>query len=198
MRNDFPKIREAIEEYHAARLAAEAAHRELVAASRDWRLRSLAAAADEAMSASAHALREAYASDLLPVILGARWRPCQGSASPVWTAMRRRGFGDEYSRTFAGILIDHTHAFRRVGARGALTWENSVVLSEPYDAWDREHRTVTDGARAHAGVLGARLGLSVWTRPDLSGWFKGWTSLVLIARGLDPAGAAAVGFVALA
>ena len=195
--NDFPKIRTAIEFAHAARLAAESAQAALTAERGDWRLRAQAASARAAHQVAEDALLAAYARDLLPSILGGAWHVCRPGQSPVWAAYARGGAGAESVGDFTGALVDHPHTFRRVGSRGRLTWENSVVLTEPYNVWSRDRGAVTDEARAHAALLHARHGLSVWTRPDLSGWFVGWTSLVLIARGIAPARAPAFGFTAL-
>ncbi len=194
MSDDFPKIRAAIEFAHVARLAAESAQ----AASRgNWRLRAQAASARDVHQAAAVALRAAYARELLPSILGGAWHVCRPGQSPVWAGYARGDGGAESVRDFTGALVDHPHTFRRVGSRGRLTWENSVVLAEPYNVWSRDRGAVTDEARAHAARLHARHGLSVWTRADLSGWFMGWTALVLIARGIAPNRAPAFGFTAL-
>ena len=195
----FPEIRAAVEHCNALRLAGEALHRKLSETRPpDPRLRAQIARGDEAQHAARRVVLGAYAGGLLPPILGGTWSVCRPGASPVWSVGFRRGDAIEYVASFSGTLVDHDRAFRRGGSRGPLTWENSVVISEPYDAWDRSKNAPTDAAIEHARQLHTRLALSAWVRPDLSGWFKGWTALVLIAKGLPSDRAGEFGFTALA
>lgn len=163
----------------------------------DWRARGDLMQAQESERTARRGVLGAYASELLPAILGGEWTVCHHGASPIWQPHKGRGFGD-YARSFPGPLIDHTHAFRRAGMRGPLTWRNAALTSEPYDAFAREAGGVPASAAEHARHLRAEHGLGSWLHPDLSAWFRDWTSLVVIASALRPEDAARFGFTALA
>lgn len=197
-RHDFPQTRAAVAAYDQARRAACAARAAMAGHTPvDWRARGALMQAQEAERTARHVVLWAYASELLPAILGGEWAMCRHGASPIWQPHKGRGGGD-YANSFTGPLLDHTHAFRRAGMRGPLTWRNAALTSEPYDAFDREAGEVPASAAEHARLLRAEHGLGTWLHPDLSAWFRGWTSLVVIASALRPEDAGRVGFIPLA
>jgi hypothetical protein len=150
-----------------------------------WHRRNFAAAvlAHEEARAAARAL---YASELLPAILGGEWTARGGLTLPHPSPRVR----------VKGPLLDHPVTLRRPGFRGRLTWQIGAIIGQPYGLFD-DAGTVNPDALELARMFGDR-GVAVWARPDLGEWFPGATSLVLVARGLDPAQAERFGFAVLA
>ena len=143
--------------------------------------------------AHANARRDAlaaYAEELLPAVLGGCWHCARrGSLIPYHRPTEAALFGPP--------LIDHAVNFRRANAKGPLTWRNGVLLTEPYDALDRNGQP-QPGAAAQARRLRAEFSIAVWASRPLSRWYPGWTALLILARDLRPADAARFGFIALA
>jgi hypothetical protein len=161
-------------------------------AARDaWREATERAKAAEAVVAAA------YASELLPALLGGAWTRTD--------AMLKVPAPDTFTGTeslygqaeFYSFLLDHPLRFRRRGTSGMLTLKNGAVIGRPYNAFDKAGVPL-DAARRAARDLAFRYHASVWARPDLSSWYPGWTALVVVARGLEPGAAERFGFVAFA
>jgi hypothetical protein len=77
-------------------------------------------------------------------------------------------------------LFDHPVLLRKRGYKGMTTWDNSVIIGQPY---------VKPSANLRGVKWLKERGVTVWTRPDLSLWCPGQTHLVIAARALlDPAG----------
>jgi hypothetical protein len=129
----------------------------------------------------------AYASELLPAILGGSWKQTD---STVWSPglMRRPVYSDYHG------IFDHPVQFRRRGAKGPSTWKNWIILGRPYGLFD-DDGSVNPRHRDLAVHLSAREDVGVWARADLSAWFPGWTSLVVAARGLRAADAPRFGLI---
>ncbi len=83
--------------------------------------------------------------------------------------------------------------FRQRGIRGPSNWRTSAVISQPYNALDRNGELLPSFHEA-ATALAAQHNVGVWVRNDLSSWCPGWTNLVVIARGLHPELAQHFGF----
>ena len=197
-RHDFPQTRAAVAAYDEARRAACAARAARGGGTQaDWCARRALMQAQEGERTARRSVLLAYAGELLPAILGGEWTMCRHGASPIWQPHKGQGFGD-YAQSFTGPLLDHTHAFRRAGVRGPLTWRNGALTSEPYDAFDRKAGAVPASAEEHARLLRAEHGLGTWLHPDLSAWFRGWTTLVIVASALRPEDAGGFGFIPLA
>lgn len=175
---------------HAAMVAFEAAFK-VSQALPSPPLSSRRQAQDREVEARANVVR-AYASELLPAILGGSWKKTD---STVWIPSRgligRPVYSDYHE------LFDHPVQFRRRGAKGASTWESWVILGRPYNTFDK-HGSVNPRHRDLAGHLSTRQDVGVWARRDLSAWFPGSTSLVVAARGLRAEDAPKFGFEALA
>ena len=198
IRNDFPRTRATCGAYDEARRAACARRAATHArAPVDWRARRALMQEEEKEHLARRAVLLAYASELLPAILGGEWTMCRHGASPIWQPHKGRGVVD-YAQSFTGPLLDHTHAFRRAGMRGPLNWRNGALTSEPYDAFDRKAGAIPASAEEHARLLRAEHGLGTWLHPDLSAWFRGWTTLIIIASALRPEDAGGFGFIPLA
>jgi hypothetical protein len=93
-------------------------------------------------------------------------------------------------------LFDHPLHYRRVGAKGPLTWKIGILIGRPYNVFD-EHGTAQSAARTSAAGVALAHSVGIWARRDLSAWFPGATSLVIAARGL-PDDPERFGFIALA
>jgi hypothetical protein len=161
-------------------------------AARDvWRQATEGAEAAEAV------VNAAYASELLPAVLGGAWTRTDAAlkvpAPRTFTGTELLyGHGQYYHD-----LLDHPLHFRRRGTSGMLTLKDGAVIGRPYNAFDKAG-VLLAAARRAARDLAARYYASVWARPDLSSWYPGWTALVVVARGLEPGAAERFGFVALA
>ena len=134
----------------------------------------------------------AYASELLPAILGGAWRRTE-SAVREPTGLRYYGrpiYSDYYT------LFDHPLHFRRAGTKGMATWTNAVVVGRPYNIF--KDGNPRDEAVRHAESLVEKHHVGVWARPDLSAWYPGSTALVIAGKGLRAEDADRFGFVALA
>lgn len=152
----------------------------------------------EANLESEKCVRNCYAREMLPRILGGEWRET-GRGLYV-----RRGYYREFIAGNHHDLLDHWKHYRQLGARGPSSFKNTLIIAHPYNLWPRESRALD--AELHSGICAtakecaARYGVGIWARPDLSVHYPGWTSMVLFAGGLagraDDAGA--FGFVALA
>ncbi len=130
------------------------------------------------------AAREAVCDELLPALIGGAWRCPTGQAWPAGTPKIQTKWA----------LLDHPRLYRRPGATHRASWAGSALCGEPY--------LNPIGALNCEGLALARLfaecGCSVWHNPELSSWYPGKTSLVLIARGINADAAASLGFTKLA
>lgn len=129
----------------------------------------------------------AYATELLPAILGGSWQRAEHSLIPYG----RPAEADLFRRPW----VDHVVTYRRTGTAGPLTWCNGAMLSEPYDAFTRDGQPRAE-AIAQAHQMRVALGVGIWASRRLSRWYPGWTALVVVARDL-PADPELFGFVAL-
>jgi hypothetical protein len=190
----FPRVRAAMAAFEPAFRAAQASRKpergqdghypalEMV----KWNNRHLLAENTE------QSVVEAYASELLPEILGGEWQTTDTTLrEPPGTVGRRPVYSDYI------VLFDHPLSFRRRGARGPSTWDNWAIAGRPYNTFDKDG-SVKAESRNLAAHLAAQYRVGVWARPDLSAWFPGSTRLVVAARGLNTAEAARFGFVVLA
>lgn len=137
----------------------------------------------------------AYASELLPAVLGGAW--FLSPRSGTWPAAlfpRRQRFDVVLQLPFQ-VLFDHPLIYRRRGARGPLTWRIGAAIGRPYDALNEDGSPMQSALDA-ASTL-AEFGIGTWARPDLSAWYPGWTSLLLGALGLRAVDASRFGFLAL-
>jgi hypothetical protein len=153
--------------------------------------------ATERAEAAEAVVDAAYASELLPALLGGAWAQTDAAlkvpAPDTFTGTELL-YGQ---RDYYHNLLDHPLHFRRHGTSGMLTLKDGAVIGRPYNAFDKVG-ALLDTARRAARDLAARYYASVWARPDLSSWYPGWTALVVVARGLEPGAAERFGFVALA
>jgi hypothetical protein len=134
-------------------------------------------------------VESAYATELLPTILGGVWKETMSQI--------REPTGMRYYRPVCGNyykLFDHPLHFRRVGAKGTATWENTVIVAHPYNIFEDGvlHDYIVKTAKRF--VDSNHVGL--WARPDLSSWFPGHTALVIAGKNLRDAGQ--FGFVSMA
>jgi hypothetical protein len=118
---------------------------------------------------------QAYADELLPDILGGQWIATRHYGWPPFYHANNHSIGSP--------IYDHEIVFRQRGIRGPNSWQTCAVISQPYNALavDGEPRPSFEQA---AIALTAQHNVGVWVRADLSSWFPGSTSLVVIARGL--------------
>jgi hypothetical protein len=155
----------------------------------DWRRRRNARRVTRA------AVLNAYATELLPAILGGEWR--ESRAQFAVYGHGRFNEPERWQPADHHELFDHIWHFRRRHTLpGVLTWKNCAVVSAPYDAFDNDG-TLNREAVSIAHRLARRFAIGVWARPDLSAWLPGFTSLVIAATGLQPERAAEFGFTAL-
>ena len=126
--------------------------------------------------------RDRYADELLPALLGGEWKHTS-SGPPLCIPV-------------TSALLDHAEVFRRRGARGPTSVANAAFIGQPYGQGAGKAQ-LPSGAEALAAQLASQ-GMGVWTRPDLSAWFPGWTRLVIAARELRREEAERWGFQALA
>ncbi len=126
----------------------------------------------------------AYANILLPTIFpGTAWGKTQKHYKLLWD---KWGYAGSLQAPNTHELFDHPEGFRRHnGPRGMTTWENTVIIGQPY----AEPR---DGSELVNWL--ADRGVKVWTRQDLSAWLPGATGLVLAAKALDNTKATQLGF----
>jgi hypothetical protein len=146
---------------------------------------------DEA-DAAIEGVMAAYAGEMLPAILGGEW-----IRSRVSLHARGRSRGSYVYIAGEVGLFDHPIHFRSRHSKGRLTWDNCVIIGQPYLSLrgpDGERDKLSVGM---ATELRETFGVGVWARDDLSAWYPGWTVLVLAARGLKPEKAADFGFTAL-
>lgn len=133
----------------------------------------------QSMRREAQALgRKGIAGELLPALLGGTWVE---SDSPEynWPIQPKSECAP----------FDHPCLYRRRGARGRPTWNNSALIGQPYEGPSAFH------AEAWAIVAGlAREGVTLWHSKQHSYWFPDWTTLIVAARGVEPARATALGF----
>lgn len=136
-----------------------------------------------ASDAAYRQVRAAYASELLPAILGGEWAETKRSLF-----VRQPGTRDDFFLApHFHDLFDHPLHFRRRGAKGPLTWKNCVLIGQPYPA-------EPDQGAEQALALARHFGVGVWRRDDLSAWYPGVTMLVIAAQGLTPQNAQKFGF----
>lgn len=167
---DFPRLRQAMTEFEAAFKL----------------IRTTQPGARGASDAARERCFDAYASELLPAILGGAWKHTDKTVTaPGGRASRR-----PYPLFYHHNLFDHPLVFRRIGGiRGLTTWHNCAVIGLPYG--------IQAAATEDAASVTEKYGVGVWTRPDLSAWYPNWTCLVVAAIGLKPEEAARFGFTAL-
>ena len=142
----------------------------------------------ELCAAQAEAL-QAYADELLPHLLGGQWIVTQRYGWPP--------FYHANSHSIGSPIYDHEIVFRQRGIRGPSNWRTCAVISQPYNALDRNGELLPSFHEA-ATALAAQHNVGVWARNDLSSWCPGWTNLVVIARGLHPELAQHFGFQSVA
>lgn len=177
---DFPLLRQAMAEFTTAfkliPTKQPCGRAERIA----WRVAQAAADAAQARC------EDAYATELLPTILGGQWKRTRKTLkAPSELAGR-----PEYPLFGHHNLFDHHLVFRRIGGvPGSTAWRNCAAIGLPY-----EHK---EQATKEAAAVVQKYGVGVWTRPDLSAWYPGWTCLVVAAIGLRPEDAARCGFKAL-
>jgi hypothetical protein len=152
----------------------------------------------KATAATSARVIDAYASELLPAILGGEWQRSHRTLI-VKTPPLPRGYArativaGDWCRT----LFDHPLHFHRRGSNGKLSWANCALIGQPYSSVMGKGGILADkGAIQDATSLAAH-GVGVWVRRDLSVWSPGGTILVIAAQGLHPEDAASFGFVAL-
>ena len=127
--------------------------------------------------------KEAYGSELLPLVLGGKWKPSTTFPYDLLSIRTRMD------------LLDHHLSFRRINTRGPATLSNTAFIGQPYNAMSRDGK-VSAGAMDEAAVLRNR-GVAVWLRQDLSAWYPGWTQLTLLTRDLSYCSPAKYGFVSI-
>ena len=181
----FPLLHAAMAEFEPAFKASQALPSQRPAAPQErWAWRQVQNRESEAQAN----VVSAYATELLPAILGGSWKQTD---STVWTPshslMRTPVYSDYHE------IFDHPVQFRRSGAKGPSTWKNWVIIGRPYNTFDADG-SVNPRHRDLAGHLATREDVSAWARRDLSAWFPGWTSLVVAARGLHAEDAPKFGF----
>jgi hypothetical protein len=137
----------------------------------------------------------AYADEMLPTILGGRWRKTD---SAITVAGGGRLGSVEWPYSQHHILFDHHLHFRLVGAKCPTTWRNAVIFGRPYNHILDVECLASEQAARHAQHLAERFGVGVWVRENLSAWFPGSTALVIAGRGLSADRAPQFGFRALA
>ncbi len=128
--------------------------------------------------------KEAIAAELLPALIGGTWRIPTGRAWPRNPQLRNS----------VRALLDHPQTFRLTGCTGVPCWGNTVLSAQPYlhprgDLNCEGVQLAQQFAEHQAGV---------WHNPELSSWYPSKTTLVVIARGIDAAASASLGFVKLA
>ncbi len=124
---------------------------------------------------------DAYANDLLPTIfLSTRWK----SGAPYWNLIYGKRGNPPPPQTGLSIF-DHTVAFRLRGTKNRGTWDNTVIIGQPYGLPQDGDPMVT--------WLAAQ-DIKVWVRSDLSAWYPGHSCLVLASRYLINNYAADFGF----
>jgi hypothetical protein len=146
----------------------------------------------DAEEAAQAAVVTAYATEMLPAILGGTWRKTNSQIT-----VRKGQYYVEWPASYCRVLFDHPLHYRTsasLARRGKATWGNTVIVGRPYATFD-EAGHLRDEAAQNAQDLAERFNVGVWARPDLSAWFPGSTALVIAARGIVPQNAAAFGFV---
>jgi hypothetical protein len=120
------------------------------------------------------------AGEMLPTVLGGKWS--RGRPGVPWS--------DRYSLE----LYDHPIWFRRRGACGPCSWQDCVVLGNPYrsEVIDENGDFRPDFLTAAQPLLRQRIG--IWMNSDLSWWFPGSTACILLAAGLESERASRFGF----
>jgi hypothetical protein len=125
---DFPQTRAAMAAFELAFTATQALGRE---PSRDrlaewlsWRQTHNAAETARAVVVAA------YAEEMLPVILGGRWRK---TTHEIWGSSGVYYRSRAYKAGSCHDLFDHALHFRQVGVKGRTTWKNAVLLGRPYN-----------------------------------------------------------------
>jgi hypothetical protein len=192
---DFPAVRDAMDARAGACIAARGlgwkpGFDHPLEERREWQRKH------DTAEASYDGVVAAYASELLPAILGGGWVK-SGSALSV-SAPRLRFFASQtiVAGDWCRTLFDHPLHFRRQGSKGKLTWRTCALIGQPYNHVLRPDGGADPEAQADAASL-AEHGIGSWMRRDLSAWYPGWTTLVLAATGLHPEDAPRFGFVAL-
>ena len=130
---------------------------------------------EHAQTSAQQSATEAYATELLPAILGGEWQPAR---SPDWVGDLIRYPG----RPRIGCppidtheMFDHPIVFRRKGYKGPLTWRIAAIVGRPYRVIDSVGAFTPEAAHG-ARWLAEKQGVGYWVRRDLSAWYPGWTN----------------------
>ena len=143
----FPLLHAAMAEFEPAFKASQALPSQRPAAPQErWAWRQVQNRESEAQAN----VVSAYATELLPAILGGSWKQTD---STVWTPshslMRTPVYSDYHE------IFDHPVQFRRSGAKGPSTWKNWVIIGRPYNTFDADG-SVNPRHRDLAGHLATR------------------------------------------